>query len=251
MIFDSNIRINTGNYHSFLKKLKFKIKVYGIKNAICILCSKDKKYNIPGFLKALEKNQEFIPAIELKKKVSLKFLKDLKKKKIKIIKIHPRHINMPFHKKVYYLNLFKKISKFNFTIMWCTLDSWKNKIPDTDHQLNLITMMTNKCNKNKIILMHSGGTNLLKFYEKFRFKKNIYFDLSYTIDLYKKTTLENDIKFLFNKFDERIIVGTDYPDIKFKKHYCNLLELVKKSKITITKKKNILFNNLKKLTNEP
>ena len=53
---------------------------------------------------------------------------------------------MSFDKKVYYLNLFKKISKFNFTIM-CTLDSWKNKISDSDQQLNLITMMANKCNK--------------------------------------------------------------------------------------------------------
>ena len=158
---------------------------------------------------------------------------------------------MSFDKKVYYLNLFKKISKFNFTIMWCTLDSWKDKISDSDQQLNLITMMANKCNKNKIILMHSGGANLLKFYEKFRFKKNIYFDLSYTIDLFKKTTLENDIKFLFNKFDERVVVGTDYPDIEFKEHYSNLLKLIKKSKIPNSKKKNILFNNLKKLTYDP
>ena len=44
---------------------------------------KIKKYNINGFLKANEIHQEFIPAIELKKKVSLKFLKDLKKKKNK------------------------------------------------------------------------------------------------------------------------------------------------------------------------
>ena len=55
--------------------------------------------------------------------------------------------------------------------MWCTLDSWKNKISDSNQQLNLITMMANKCNKNKIILMHSGGANLLKFYENFVLKK--------------------------------------------------------------------------------
>ena len=43
MIFDSNIRIKNKDYQSFLKKLKNKIKEHGIKNAICILCSKDKK----------------------------------------------------------------------------------------------------------------------------------------------------------------------------------------------------------------
>ena len=63
----------------------------------------------------------------------------------------------------------------------------------------------------------------------------------------ENTSLENDIIFLFKKFDKRLITGTDYPDIDFKDYYKNLKRLIIKSKINKNKKNNILFNNIKKL----
>ena len=130
--------------------------------------------------------------------------------------------------------------------MWCTLDSWHNKVSGSNEQLDLLTKITNNSHK-KFILMHGGGPDLLKYYEKFRFNENVYLDLSYTIHHYKNTSLENDIIFLFKKFDKRIVTGTDYPDIKFKEYYKNLKKLITKAKINKNKRSNILFNNIKKL----
>ena len=92
--------------------------------------------------------------------------------------------------------------------------------------------------------MHSGGPNILQYYEKFRFCENIFFDLSYTIAHYKNTSIEKDIIFLFQKFDKRLISGSDYPSIKIKLHWKNLIKIMKKSKISKIKKNNILYNNL-------
>ena len=246
MIFDSNIRISNKNYSLALKNISSKQKRYGIKYAICLLCSKNPNYNVDEFVKILKDYKQFHPAVELRKKTSLKTLDNINKKKIKLVKVHPRHINVHFTNKNYYLNLIKKIHNFNFIIMWCTLDSWHNKVSESDEQLNLLAKIINNT-KNKFILMHSGGPDLLKYYEKFRFNENVYFDLSYTIHHYKNTSLENDIIFLFKKFDKRIITGTDYPDIKFKEYYKNLKRLIIKAKISKNKISNILFNNVQKL----
>lgn len=247
MIFDSNIRINKKNYDLFLKNLRAKKKSYRIKKAICLLCSQNKHYDITEFAKTIKKYSEFTPAIELKKTVSRRTLKEIKKNKIKLIKIHPRHLGVHFSRKNYYLKLINKIKKFNFIIMWCTLDSWLEKISSSDEQLNLLSKIIFKAKNNKFILMHGGGPELLKYYEKFRFNENVYLDLSYTIHHYKKTSLEKDIIFLFNKFDKRLITGTDFPDINFKDYYKNLKKLLLKSNVSKKKINNILFGNLKKL----
>ena len=42
---------------------------------------------------------------------------------------------------------------------------------------------------------------------------------------------------MFQKFDKRIITGSDYPSIKIKSYYNNLFKLIKKSKISNLKKK--------------
>ena len=54
--------------------------------------------------------------------------------------------------------------------------------------------------------MHGRGTNILSFYERFRFKENIYLDLSYTLQHFIKTTLINDILFCIKNLDERIVL---------------------------------------------
>ena len=96
--------------------------------------------------------------------------------------------------------------------------------------------------------MHAGGTNMLRFYERLRFKKNIIFDLSYTSQHFLESTLYKDIIFLINNFDQKIIFGSDYPSKKIILTN-KFLQRVKKH---LSKKKyeNIIFKNLEKIINE-
>jgi predicted TIM-barrel fold metal-dependent hydrolase len=132
--------------------------------------------------------------------------------------------------------------------MWCTFDGWVKKANETN-QLELLSKLINLVPNNKIILMHGGGPNLLKFYEKFRFINNVFLDLSYTLVQFQKTSLEKDIIFLMNKFDKRIIVGCDYPTFNLNTYLSILRRLLKISKINKNKKQNILKNNIKKIIN--
>jgi len=98
--------------------------------------------------------------------------------------------------------------------------------------------------------MHGGGPYLLKYYEKFRFIKNTYLDLSYTIEYYLDTSLKKDIIFLFQKFDEKILVGSDFPSFSLNKFKKSVNTILKQSKINNKKKNNILIKNINNILND-
>ena len=95
--------------------------------------------------------------------------------------------------------------------------------------------------------MHGGGSELLKVYERFRFKKNVFIDLSYTAQHFKKTSLFEDIIFLMKKFDKRLIIGSDYPSKDYQE-FKNIHKQAKK-KIGKIKTDNIFYKNLRKIIN--
>ena len=64
----------------------------------------------------------------------------------------------------------------------------------------------------KLVIVHGGDVNLLKYAELVRFNDNLLLDLSMTMLKYKGSSIDNDIKFLFSNFDRRICIGTDHPE---------------------------------------
>ena len=98
--------------------------------------------------------------------------------------------------------------------------------------------------------MHGGGPNLLRYYEKFRFINNVFIDVSYTLIQYENTSVEKDIIFLMNKFDKRLIFGSDYPIFKLDKYKKCFDKLIKKSKINKKKINNLKYFNLSNIIND-
>lgn len=89
--------------------------------------------------------------------------------------------------------------------------------------------------------MHGGCERIMEFAEFVRFSKNILLDLSLTIMKYRNSSIDNDIKFLFQNYDQKITLGSDYPEINYK-------EFIKRIKffsrgLTKKKKDNIYFKN--------
>jgi predicted TIM-barrel fold metal-dependent hydrolase len=177
-----------------------------------------------------------------------KEINNILKLKYKFVKIHPRMLKRNLNDEKFYTKVFKELNKTNLTILWCTFDGWENKASEIN-QLEFISKLINLTKKNKIILMHGGGPNIIKYYEKFRFIKRVYLDLSYTLHHYYESSVEKDIIFLMKRFDQRLLVGTDFPTISLEKHSKILNKIIKKSKLNNFKKKNILYKNLEKIIN--
>jgi len=63
-----------------------------------------------------------------------------------------------------------------------------------------------------------------------------------TMQKYQGSSIDQDIKFLFKNFDERICIGSDYPELDQNKLITSFKYYSKN--ISKKKKENIAYNNL-------
>ena len=63
------------------------------------------------------------------------------------------------------------------------------------------------------VLLHGGGAHLLQLAEAIRACPNVFLDISYTIQRYRGSSVEMDLKYLFQIFDRRMIFGSDFPEV--------------------------------------
>jgi predicted TIM-barrel fold metal-dependent hydrolase len=64
----------------------------------------------------------------------------------------------------------------------------------------------------RMVLLHGGTVEVLRYAECIRSNHNLLLDLSFTLNRYLGSSLDLDLAYLFRTFDQRICVGTDYPD---------------------------------------
>lgn len=167
-------------------------------------------------------------------------LRKLKKLGYKGIKLHPRlgdftliNKNLP--------EIIKSANYYNLPVLLCTYFYCNKSDSHLNNTENLIALLE-KVPEEKIILLHGGGIKLLEYMEIAKFFKNTLLDLSYTIVKYAGSSIELDIEYLFNNFDKRICVGSDFPELS--------LESLRKQfnifsrSISFEKANNIAYNNL-------
>lgn len=77
---------------------------------------------------------------------------------------------------------------------------------------NTLTSLLNKFTKLKLLLVHAGAVEVLKYMELARAYPNVLLDLSMTLMKYQGSSIDQDLKFLFEKFDRRICIGSDHPE---------------------------------------
>lgn len=245
---DSCIHFEKNNIN-YIRKISKDLQSKGITCALSIFDNENTLTKREQFRENCKKFRNLLPVALIRNTKNLNNeFNHIKKLKYKFVKIHPRILKIGLNNKDFYIKLFKKIKQTKLNVMWCTFDGWVKKANETN-QLELLSKLINLLPNNKIILMHGGGPNLLKYYEKFRFLQNVFIDLSYTLIQYKDTSLEKDIIFLMKKFDERLTVGCDYPTFNLSKYLIILKRIIIKSKINKNKIDNILHNNLKKMIN--
>ncbi len=132
------------------------------------------------------------------------------------IKIHPRFLGINFTSKDL-TSIFEKCFRKNLVVFYCSYYHCNiSKISISDPYWTLIAALKNSPD-TKIVLLHGGGIELLKYAELARFNSNILLDLSLTLMKYDRSSIDNDIHFLFNNFDQRISIGSDHPEWEYKK----------------------------------
>ena len=129
----------------------------------------------------------------------------------KYLKLHQRYLGQPLNIKQF-KSIFDVCKNNQMTVLLCTYTYCQLGFEYLD-TLSLLQTCQPKC---KVILIHGGVHDVLKYSEYVRHNDNLLLDLSFTLLKYQGSSLDLDISFLFNKFDRRICIGSDFPDFNFK-----------------------------------
>jgi predicted TIM-barrel fold metal-dependent hydrolase len=123
--------------------------------------------------------------------------------------------------------------------MHCRIDRY----PVADPFYSLVKVIK-QAPDTRVVLVHGGDVEILKYAEIVRFNDNLLLDLSMTITKYQGSSLDSDIKFLFRNFDRRICIGTDHPEYSHKL----LRERFEyfSEDVPVDKLENIAYRNLRK-----
>jgi predicted TIM-barrel fold metal-dependent hydrolase len=106
---------------------------------------------------------------------------------------------------------FESAARLGLVVFWCTfhhcrVEHW----PSRDPLASLVDVLR-AAPTARVVLLHGGDVDLLRYMQLVRFNDRLLLDLSHTIAKYPGSSLEQDIGFLFKRFDQRICIGTDWP----------------------------------------
>jgi predicted TIM-barrel fold metal-dependent hydrolase len=173
-------------------------------------------------------------------------LTKLKELGFKGIKIHSRSCNSDLIlDKNQFIETFKCAAELDLIVMYCSFLSIEiGQFPSSDPYWDLIEILK-ECQETKVIIVHGGATRLLLYAELVRFNPNLLLDLSFTIMKYRNSSIDSDIKFLFSTLDQRLCLGSDFPEYSIKDVRDNALRLA--DGLPVDKIENIFFKNIMNL----
>lgn len=157
------------------------------------------------------------------------------------IKIHSRIQQIP---RDGYAEVFKKIKDLPTNIP-ITFDAFYDG-PDLPYQpsKDALAKLIEVLPEHKIVIAHSGGYEVLKYFFHFRTVSNIYFDLSLSLHYLGDSSVKTDlIKLLRFVKKERILFGTDFPFAPAGGQKDQLLKFCKEAGLTNDEIHQVFYQN--------
>lgn len=129
----------------------------------------------------------------------------------KAVKVHPRFGGPDFGSDEF-LRLADRASASSMTLFVCTYPFGPAASRLGDHILSDLEVSLAEHQALRLVLLHSGGPDLLRYAEFARANRNqVLLDLSLTLMKYAGSSIDLDIAFVTAQFDQRISFGSDYP----------------------------------------
>lgn len=158
------------------------------------------------------------------------------------IKVHPRFAGLDPASPAL-AEIFRAAACHDLVVFYCTyLHSRILSYPESDPFFSLVRALKN-APQAKVVLVHGGDVQLLRYAELVRFNRNLLLDLSLTMLKYEGSSLDLDIQYLCRKFDERLCIGTDFPEYthaQLRKRFEHLATDLPMAKIENIGHKNIM-----------
>jgi predicted TIM-barrel fold metal-dependent hydrolase len=243
--------IKNSSYNSPLNALLVEMKNHNVNWGFAVGMKGIGNYNDKKYVSFIRKNAPdlfpvaFIDINRLDSQTRItSYLKKLKGLGYSGIKLHPRLAEFNLADKKL-SGLVKSANDLELSVLLCTYFYSKKKNA-YNNSIESLAMLLEKISDEKIILVHSGSVRLMEVAEIARVFKNTLLDLSFTMVKYEGSSIDSDIKYLFQNFDRRICVGSDFPEFsinKLRERFNFFSEGIETGKL-----ENIAFKNVMKFT---
>jgi len=153
-------------------------------------------------------------------------------------------------------------SDFDAVLKVCQYAERRNKIVCIDgsygtskmytyNNMKLACLVADHVTKVPIVIIHSGGYNVIEAMWLALDKKNVMLETSFSLDYYLGSSLELDYGFVYKRVgSERILFGSDNPYVPFRQACEQQLDFFQRHGFTLPDCDNIFYNNALRLINE-
>ena len=170
---------------------------------------------------------------------SLDQIKDLE---LDGVKFHPRIQGVDLEG-IMESGILEAIEKLGIPVMIC---GWQQSSTVSIESLSplRIDVVAKRYKSIKFSIAHLGGHRFWDAFTVARSNQNVFLDCSYFLEFFKGTSLETDFFAALPLIDEKLIYGSDYPEINPKTYVSNFLRRsVETDETTLNK---VFTNNLEK-----
>jgi hypothetical protein len=163
------------------------------------------------------------------------------------IKIHPRFSRINLRGPGLRAVLFEAGAR-GLPVLLCTFLYGQPPLPPFPYQ-EFGPLLSDLPADARVILLHGGDVNVRGLMEIIQPYPKILLDLSFTLCRYQGSSVDLDIRHLFDRFDDRICVGSDNPQFslaKFRRRFNELSDGVE-----LEKRLNVAHRNLRSIFDGP
>jgi predicted TIM-barrel fold metal-dependent hydrolase len=158
------------------------------------------------------------------------------------IKLHPR-LNGFDPVAPSCLQAIRAASEHGLTVFLDTL--FRQRPRATGHAADIVDRIAHACAGAAIVLLHGGGASLLELAEIVRVHSALTLDLSFTLMHYAGSSLDADIRWVMQRLDERVVIGSDMPEFMPAEAFARAEDLAEG--LPAGKWANIAYGNLARL----
>ena len=158
------------------------------------------------------------------------------------IKLHPRLNDYdPLDGRV--LQSISECARHDIVVFVDTL--FRQRGRSTRHPADIADTLASECPDTSIVLLHGTGSSLLDLFELGRMHPQLVIDISFTILRYAGSSIDADIRFLAENLDQRLAIGSDFPEYVPSQAYDRFVTLTED--LAEEKRANVLHGNLSRL----
>jgi predicted TIM-barrel fold metal-dependent hydrolase len=126
------------------------------------------------------------------------------------LKVHPR-LGGPAVRSREFLEVVRSAADHDMVVFVCTYPFGKADQRLGDTLLNDLEVAVAAAPTTRLVLLHGGSVDLLRYMEFCRANDHLLLDVSLALMKYRGSSLDNDLWFVFSSFDRRTCIGSDYP----------------------------------------